>query len=123
MRDVSTALQRAIYSALKTVANGAVYDRVPQDRKPPFVKIGDDNIVIDNDATELYDCTATIYVVATTKKEVKAIADEVFVALDKQLPVVSFITIEGWVELAVFRSQADGTELATLDFHYLLLRT
>lgn len=122
MRDVSTALQRAIYSAIKTVAGGAVYDRVPQDRKPPYVKLGDDSIVIDNDATELYDCTATVYVVATTKKDVKAIADQIIAALDKEITVLGFITLQGWSEQSVFRSQADGTELATLDFHYLLLR-
>ena len=52
----------------------------------------------------------------------KAIADQVIAAIDAEITVSGFVTLQGWSEQSVFRSQADGTELATLDFHYLLLR-
>jgi hypothetical protein len=119
--DPSYALQTAVYAAIKNVAGGQVYDRVPATSKPPYVQFGNDTITTDNDSADLSDCTVVINVVAPDKTAAKNIAGEVRTALDKLLPVNGYVTLEGWLEESRNQSGDGKFELVVMDFHYLLL--
>jgi hypothetical protein len=120
--DPAYPLQQSVYNALKTLADGRVYHRVPKEATIPYLQIGDDFIVSDYDAADMSDCTVIVNIVAATKPLAKQLAGQVRTALDKLLPVEGFTTVEGWFEEARYRSENDNkSELVVMDFHYLLL--
>lgn len=122
MIDASYPLQTAVYGAIKSLAGGQVFDRVPAGTKPPYIQFGDDIIITDNESVDLADCTAVINIVAPDKTAAKKLTGEVRTALDKLLPVAGFTTLEGWAEEVNHRAGSDGKfELVVMDFHYLLL--
>lgn len=122
--DPAFELHRSIYNAIKALAEGKVYHRVPPDTKAPYLVLEPSTIVSDYDSYDLSDCTATVQVVAPDKLSAMKLAGEVRGKLDLLLVVAGFHTIEGWFEDATYRTQQDGqTEVCTIDFHYLLMPT
>lgn len=120
--DPAYPLQQAVYNALKALAEGKVYHRVPTGATIPYIQFGDDIIVSDYDAADMSDCTVIVNIVAATKPLAKQLAGQVRTALDKLLPVEGFTTVEGWLEEARYRSENDNkSDLVVMDFHYLLL--
>lgn len=120
--DPAHALQKAVYGALRHIADGRVYHTVPAKTPTPYLVIGDDTIIADDDAADMSDCTVVVNIVASNKPDAKLLSSQVRTALNVALAVEGFITVEYGFEEARHMTQKDGlTQLAVMDFRFLLM--
>lgn len=138
MSDPSYALQKAVYDALTgsselvafigtvkvgTINTAKVFHRVPDGTPLPYVHIGQDQIIADEDSLGVFsDCYATIHVFSATMPELKQIVGKVRAALAVDLPLVGFNVQMGRLVDVIYRTDEDGNsqiEHAVMTFNYI----
>lgn len=113
MTDPSYALQKAVFDALiaSNAVGSKVYHRVPAGTALPYIFIGQDQIIPDEDsAGEFSDCYATIHVFAETMPALKLIVGAVRNALARDLPLIGFNVQLGRLDNVTYRTDTDGEE-------------
>jgi hypothetical protein len=127
--DPSLPLQKAVNAklvgaaAVTALVGDRIYDRVPAKPTFPFIHLGDDQIIGDDEWGENSDCYVNVHVYSrgVGKVEVKTIAAAVRAALDTRLIVSGFLCGEYQYEETKYITQADGlTEHAIIEFYYSL---
>lgn len=128
---IGGTLQKAQYAALKAnppIADGAVFDRVPESAKGTFprITIGDEQVIDDGttcgDAWEVFsDVHVWSRPVAGSKLEAKDLGAAIKARLATTLTVEGFDVISATIEtMRSFRDPDGQTEHAVLTFRYLL---
>lgn len=127
---IGAELQRAIYAALTdspAIADGRVYDRVPEAPVFPYVTIGDDQVLDDGNTCEGgWEVASNIHVwsrpATGSKAEVKDLAAAVVPRLAvTTLNVSGFRLVIAQLETSrVFRDPDGITEHAVLTFRHVL---
>lgn len=130
MSDPSLALQGALFKALRAagVAAGQVFDKVPDDAEFPYVTIGDDQVIGDDD--ECQDASRVTSRIhgwsrAPGFPEVKAIAGSIRTAV-----MAASLAIDGFEIIATefvqtqFLRDPDGlTSHSVTEFSFLITHT
>lgn len=96
MQSPSNPFQVALFTRLDAAVTADVYDYVPQDAALPYVRIGIDDVEMDDTQTsDMVMLTATIHCFAEGEgfKAVKTIADEVRNALHNK---ENNLSVSGW---------------------------
>lgn len=123
MSDPAYQLQKAIYELLiaSGVADGKVFERVPDKTSLPYAQIGSDVITAADDAGPWSECTVLVNVLGHGKLSLKQHVKIVRNALDQPIEVEGFILMEYGFEQCRYMTQQDGiTEMAAMEFRYLL---
>ena len=118
MTSPALVLQKAVYDALSGYAGliaeigaGHIYDAVPESAEPPYVVIGEDQIIDDgNGCSDGWEIYSTIHVWAQPHGRAKAkrIGSEVCTALAQPLSVQGFIVVVQQLESERYMIDADG---------------
>ncbi|WP_334185087.1 DUF3168 domain-containing protein [Novosphingobium sp.] len=120
MKDPSFPLQKAVLAALTNAGLENVFYTVPTKTSLPWVVIGDDQILAENESAEMYECFATVSVFAR-KPNHKVLAAKVTAALDQKLVLEGFQTEEFWHEETRYFTEKDNQiGHASIEFRYLL---
>lgn len=119
--DPSLALQDAVYTAIKTLAGGKVFYRVPAKQPLPYIYIGADDMQSDYEAGDFTEATVTIDVFSKDKLELKAFVGQVRAALDRAISIEGFTVLEWEFDRTNYITGGDGlTEQASMQFIYLI---
>lgn len=121
-------LQQAIVNALLSddaitaVIEDRVFDHVPPDAEFPYLVIGDDSFSRD---FWRHECFVTLLVCTKDETgglvEVKGLSGLVAEALDRDLEVQGYRTIEAAnEEMSFFKDEMDGTQWSEVEMVYLL---
>ena len=121
-------LQQAIVNALLSddeivaIVEDRVFDHVPEDATFPYLVIGDDSFSRD---LWRHECFVTLLAFTRDTSgglvEVKGLAGLVADALDRDLAVEGFDTLEAAnEEMTFFKEDEDGSQMAEVEFRYLL---
>lgn len=121
-------LQKAVRDALVNLLPGVkVYDAVPENAPMPFIHVGDDHILGDDQFGQWFDCTVNIHIFARDKNSpgkvrLKQITDAVYAALNVQLAVAGFdcSTSRPFSDVTFITESDEVTEHAIMTFEYLL---
>jgi len=120
MRDPSLPLQKAVFAALTGAGFDCVYHTVPPQTALPWVVIGEDQILAENESAEMYECFVTVSAF-DQKPGHKALAAKVTAALDQQLALDGFRTEEYWHEETRYLTEKDNQiGHAVIEFRYLV---
>lgn len=121
MTDPSYAIQKAVNAALTAIPGLKVYTRVPAGAKLPYVEIGGDQILGDDDAGSFFTAYVEVRSYAKTTGEVKTIAGKVYAALNGNLDLDGFTCHEFHFESTTYRTEVNGSdevEQAITTFEY-----
>lgn len=120
MRDPSLPLQKAVFAALTGAGLDCVYHTVPPKTPLPWVVIGEDQVLAENESAEMYECFVTVSAFAV-KPEHKALAATICAALDQMLDLDGFRTEEVWHEETRYLTEKDNQiGHANIEFRYLV---
>jgi hypothetical protein len=123
MSDPAYALQQFVYELLGAsgVADGKVFERVPEGTTMPYVQIGDDVIVADYEAGDNSECTVLVNVIASDKMQLKQLVAVVRENLDQRIEVEGFQTLDYGFDNCRYMTQPDGLSfMAAIEFVYVL---
>lgn len=90
MAEPSLAIAKAVDGALGAIHGLAVYTRIPPKTPLPYVEIGQNQIIGEDDAGSFFRAYVEVSVYAATTAEMKAIAGQVFSALNVNLTLDGF---------------------------------
>ena len=127
MAEPSLALATAVRSAL-TSANiihvgKKLYTRIPTKTPLPYLEIGDNQITGRDDFGEAFECAVEVRAHAATTMELHQIAQGIYAALNRLLPVEGFVTHEVHYQGLIPITETIGstiTETAVVTFEYLI---
>lgn len=126
---IGAQLQAAIYATLTAspaVADGRVYDRVPEGPTFPYVTIGDEQIVDDgNSCAAAWEAFSDVHVwsrpVSGSKAEAKGLVADVVPVVLAITAVTGFTVIAAELQTSRTLRDPDGlTEHSALTFRFLL---
>ncbi|WP_353641321.1 DUF3168 domain-containing protein [Mesorhizobium sp. WSM2239] len=126
---IGSQLQKAIFAALITetaVADGRIYDRVPENPTFPYVTIGDAQVINDgNSCGDGWEVFEDVHLWSRpesgSKVEVKDLAPSVVSRLATTLAVTGFVVILAELNSSrTFRDPDGLTEHSVLTFRFLL---
>ncbi|SKA31023.1 DUF3168 domain-containing protein [Consotaella salsifontis] len=112
---IGPQVQAAVFAALTSadVADGRIFDGVPDGAVFPYVEIGDEQIVDDgntcSDAWEVFiDCHIWSRSQSRTTAEVKQIGAEIVDALSQELPLNGYSVVLFKLDTARYLDDPDG---------------
>jgi len=131
MTSPALPLQKAVHDALaghagltSIIGSGHVYDAVPESTEPPYVVIGDDQIIDDGDGcSDAWEAYVTVHAWAKPhgRARAKEIGAQICDALGAPLLVPGFVVISQKFESERYLIDADGvTPHGILTFRYLI---
>lgn len=125
MAEPSFALQKAVYEALIAAnisgVTSKVYHRVPPTAALPYIEIGHDTIVGDDDAGDYFDCYVEVQAFAGSMAILKPIVAAIYQALFLDLDLEGFTTHEFHHEGTRYQTEQASNEQienAIIEFHY-----
>lgn len=121
MSDPSYAIQKAVFAVTSSIPGVKVYTRVPAGATLPYVEIGGDQILGDDDAGDFFTAFVEVRSYAKTTTDVKTLAGKVYAALNGNLTLDGFTCHEFHFESTIYRTEvtgADVVEQAITSFEY-----
>lgn len=123
MAEPSYAIAKAVDAALAAITGLTVYTRIPPKTPLPYVEIGNDQIIGEDDAGAFFRAYVEVSVYAATTGEMKAIAGKVFEALNRNLTLDGFTCHEFHYDGMVPRREIQGQDVieqGVMTFEYLV---
>jgi len=125
MAEPSLEIQKWVYARLVAAAIpgvlAKVYPRVPAGAALPYLEIGNDQIIGDDEAGNFFECHVEVSAFAATTTEAKTIAGLVYAALNVAPTLTGFTCHEWHYTSTLYRSEIDGSdefEQAIIEFEY-----
>lgn len=127
MAEPSFALQKAVYLALISPSISGVgtkvFHRIPAGTALPYLEIGHDTIIGDDEAGDFFDVTVEVQAFARSMADLKPIVAAIYAALFRNLTLEGFTSHEFHhvsTRYATQQSGSDLIEVAIIEFDYSL---
>lgn len=123
MAEPSYAIAKAVDAALAAVSGLKVYTRIPPKTPLPYVEIGHDLIIGEDDAGSFFRAYVEVSVYAATTGEMKTMAGKVFEVLNRNLTLDGFACHEFHYDGLIPRREIQATDVieqGVMTFEYLV---
>lgn len=123
MAEPSYAIAKAVKAAMDAIPGVKAYPRVPEGAKLPYLEIGQDQIVGEDDAGAFFRAYVEVSVFAATTAEMKTLVGKVYAALYRDLTLDGFGCHEHHYDGMIPRSintDNEKIEQGVMTFEYLV---